>query len=200
MTALIRLDGYGLVCCDSRYFATEGTMMDQGDYFRTHPPRCIAGFTATLVELPEVEFDGHGEPHNPVFALACRCGSRQLKVHGYRWVHDSGRVFLLSPLAAECAACGQRTELFDAGTHGYDGELSHSGARRAEGEPVVDDCGACGEQVVEVFARFEYPTDLFGGGYPEFAGREQDLFTWFSLVGRCCACGQMLGFADAECA
>jgi hypothetical protein len=32
-----------------------------------------------------------------------------------------------------------------------------------------------------VFARFEYPDDLFDGDFTEFAGREEDLFTWFSL-------------------
>ena len=175
--------------------------MDQAEYFRTHPPRCIAGFTATPTELPDVQFDGHGEPHNPVFSLACSCGSRHLKVHGHRWSDpDSGRVLLVSPLSAECAACGRHTDLFDAGIHGWDGELGNSLERRAEGEPVVDDCGRCGQQVAELFTRFEYPADLFGGNSPEFAGREQDLFTWFSLVGRCCACGQMLGFANVECA
>jgi hypothetical protein len=174
--------------------------MDQAEYFRAHPPRCIAGFAATPTELPEVQFDGHGEPHNPVFALACGCGSRQLKVHGYRWSDpDSGRAWLLSPLSAECAACGKRTDLFDVGVHGYDGEQGRNVRPRAEGTPVLDDCGRCGKLVAELFARFEYPPDLFVGD-AQFGGREQDLFTWFTLVGRCCDCGQMLGYADVECA
>jgi hypothetical protein len=33
--------------------------MDQVHYFRSHPPRCLAGFTARPTELPGVEFDGH---------------------------------------------------------------------------------------------------------------------------------------------
>jgi hypothetical protein len=65
---------------------------------------------------------------------------------------------------------------------------------------VTDDCGRCGKLVAELYTRFEFPTDLFGGNFPEFAGREQDLFTWFTLVGSCVACGQWLGFADVECA
>jgi hypothetical protein len=175
--------------------------MDQASYFRSHPPRCIAGFTATATELPGVRFDGHGEPHNPVFALACGCGSKQLKVHGYRWTNpDIGRAYLLSPLFAECSQCGKKTDLFDARIHGYDGELGHNPKGQPEGDPVVDDCGRCGKLVSELFARFEYPTDLVGGNFAEFAGREQNLFTWFSLVGHCCACGQTLGFADLECA
>src|SRR5689334_13325304 len=49
---------------------------------------------------------------------------------------------------------------------------------------------------LEAFVRFEYPDDLFDGNFPEFVGREQELFTWFNLVGRCQQCFRMLPVAD----
>jgi hypothetical protein len=48
--------------------------------------------------------------------------------------------------------------------------------------------------------QFEYPDDLFDGDFPEFAGREQELFTWFSLFGDCPQCAERLSIADFECA
>jgi hypothetical protein len=195
--------------------------MDQASYFRTHPPRCVAGFSARPTGLPGVEFDGHvsmsqldfGAPPgvtidapehiNPVFALSCRCGSDRHYVHCYRWVNAAfnNAVVILSPLVLECAACRTMTELLDTGVHGYDSELGHGSATvRAQGDRVVFECPSCGRQPLEAFARFEYPDDLFDGDFPEFDGREQDLFTWFSLVGRCPQCSQMLPIADFECA
>jgi hypothetical protein len=65
---------------------------------------------------------------------------------------------------------------------------------------VVFECPTCGRQPLQAFVRFEYPDDLFEGDFPEFAGREQELFTWFNLVGRCPKCSQVLPVADFECA
>lgn len=195
--------------------------MDQASYFRNHPPRCIAGFVAHPTELEGVEFDGHGsvsrlkieappgvtidgpEHTNPVFSLACQCGGGQHYVHGYRWANPDFRnvVVFLSPLVLECTACGRRTDLLDTDVHGYDGELEHGSATaRALGDPAVFDCPSCGRQPLEAYVRFEYPDDLFDGDFPEFEGREQDLFTWFSLVGRCSRCSRMLSITDFECA
>jgi hypothetical protein len=174
--------------------------MNQADYFRTHPPRCIAKFTATPAELPDVVFDGNDEPFNSIFALTCRCGSGKFAVHGYRSVDpETGNAHLLSPLAAECSGCGKKSALFDAAKHGHDGELGQSIQSKLKGDSVVDDCGECGGFAMELFARFAHPSDLFDGNYADFAGREQDLFTWFSLVGRCCSCTQTLAIADAKC-
>jgi len=194
--------------------------MDQASYFRSHPPRCIAGFTATPVGMPGVQFDGHPslsqlninvpgveihapEHVNPLFALACPCGSARYFVHGFHWTNpdfDDQSVFL-SPLSLECAACGRRADLLDTDVHGYDAELGHGSATvRGQGEAAVCECPDCGRQPLEVFARFEYPDDLFDGDFPEFAGREQELFTWFSLVGRCPGCSELVAVADFECA
>jgi hypothetical protein len=53
---------------------------------------------------------------------------------------------------------------------------------------------------LDVFARFEYSYELFEDDFPEFAGREQDFFSWFSLLGKCRRCSQLLAVADFECA
>jgi hypothetical protein len=195
--------------------------MEQASYFRSYPPRWIAGFTAQPTELPGVEFDGHPslsqlnvdvppgvtidapEHINPVFALSCSCGGRRHYVHGYQWTNpdfNNASVFL-SPLILECAACGKRTDLLDTDIHGYDAELGHGTATaRAQGDRVVYECPECGRQPLESFVRFEYPDDLFEGDFADVAGREQDLFTWFTLVARCPQCSRLLAVADFECA
>jgi hypothetical protein len=195
--------------------------MDQVSYFRSHPPRCIAGFAARPTELPNVKLDGHvsmsqlnlevppgvtidaPEHINPVFSLFCRCGGIRHYVHCFRWVNPdfNDAVVTLSPLALECAACRKATELLDTDIHGYNSELGHgSSTVRARGEHVVFECPTCGRQPLEAFVRFEYPDDLFDGDFADFAGREQELFTWFNLVGRCAQCSQLLPVADFECA
>jgi hypothetical protein len=194
--------------------------MDQQSYFRSHPPRCIAGFNATPVELTDAKFDGHPslselnlhvpavsieapEHINPVFALKCSCGSARHFVHGFRWTNpdfDNAVVFL-SPLSLECASCRKQSPLLDTDVHGYDAEQGGGSATvRGQGEPVVFECPQCGRQPLEALVRFEYPDDLFDGDFPEFAGRQQDLFTWFSLLGRCPQCSKLLAVADFECA
>ena len=179
--------------------------MDHVRHFRNHPPRWIAGFNATPFALPGVEFDGHGLQINSVFALACSCGSGQHFVHDFSWINpdnfDNVPVFL-SPLCLECIACGMRTDLIDTDAHGCDAELGHSpmATARGRGNPAVYECPKCGRQPLQAFARFEYSGELFDGDFPEFAGREQDLFSWFSLVGKCRRCSQLLAVADFECA
>jgi hypothetical protein len=195
--------------------------MDQAGYFKSHPPRCIAGFTAKAAELRGVNFDGHssvskakgdappgvtieGPEHiNPVFALSCSCGNKRHYIHGHRWTNPDfhNAVVFLSPLVLECAACRKMTDLLDTDTHGYDAELGHGSATaRAKGDRVVYECPTCGRQPLEPFVRFEYPDNLFDRDSPAFAGREQDLFSWFSLVGVCAQCNAMLSVADFECA
>ncbi|HZD59244.1 MAG TPA: hypothetical protein VE439_02165 [Anaerolineae bacterium] len=195
--------------------------MDQASYFRNNPPRCIAGFIVRPTELPLAEFDGHvsisqiktdvpagvtihaPEHFNPIFALFCECGGSRHYVHGYRWTNPDfhNAVVFLSPLVLECAVCGKETDLLDTDVHGYDAELGNGAATvRAKGDRVAYECANCGRQPFDIFVRFEYPDDLFDSDSPEFAGREQDLFTWFSLVGKCPQCSQMLDVADFECA
>lgn len=196
-------------------------MVSQADYFGTHPPRCIAAFTARPASLPGVTFDGHasvseldyelpqgviieGPEHIcPLFSLACSCGGEWFFVHGYRWVNPDygGTTVFLSPVALECQACGKLADLLDTDEHGYDAELGHGTATvRAEGERALFSCPDCGRQPLAVFIRFEYPDDLFDGDFAEFAGREQELFTWVNLTGKCPSCSRVFAIADFECA
>lgn len=93
------------------------------------------------------------------------------------------------------------TDLLDTDLHGYDAEWGDGSATvRAEGEPAVFECPTCGRMPLEAFVRFEYPDDLFDRDFPKFAGREQDRFSWFSLLGKCPQCSQLLPVADFECA
>jgi len=192
--------------------------MDQAAYFRSHPPRCLSGFYAQTVQLPGATFDGHlpqldvesppgvtidaSEHINTVFSLACKCGGDSHYVHGYRWRNPDfdNTVVFLSPLALECSNCGAKTALLDTDIHGYDAELDHGTATaNGKGDSFVFECGECGRQSLKTYARLEYPGDLFDGDLPEFQGREQDLFTWFSLLGYCPKCSQLIPVADFEC-
>jgi hypothetical protein len=191
---------------------------DQAAYFCNHPPRCVAGFVTSPVRLDGFVFDGHasgppsnvagtvieGSQHlNIVFLLACACGCQQHSVVGFHWRNPDYRneSILLSPIALRCALCGRETELIDTDRHGYNAEIgSCSSTRRAEGERGDYRCEKCSALAIQVCVRFEYPDDLFDSGIDGFSGREQDLFSWFSMVGKCPNCSRLFSITDFECA
>jgi hypothetical protein len=178
--------------------------MNQAEYYETHPPRCIAGFAAESGDLADWQFDGHGSDHiNTVFLLTCSCGSDGHFVFVHPWTNpdDPSQMVLLSPIALQCAACKKLTELIDTAVHGYDAELGlGSTTMRGEGVREQLECGGCDlKKVFQVFVRFEYPDDLFDD-FKDRQGRQQDLFTWFSLVAKCVECSAMSPVADFECA
>jgi hypothetical protein len=197
-----------------------GNGNDKVSYFADHPPRCVAGFETRRVELPGVVFDGHasallpigkvtgvqieGPQHlNLVIQLLCMCGCDVHHALGHFWRNpDYGNMLVfVSPLALRCGKCGKITELFDSDIHGYDAEIgAPPTSHRGEGERSEFPCSKCGPTGLQAIARFEYPDDLFESGFEEFRGREQDLFSWFSLVGKCSGCGRLLDVADFECA
>jgi hypothetical protein len=188
--------------------------MDQASYFRSHPPRCIAGFIARPVESPGVEPDGRismtvlnpGVPMglttlddpeliSSVFALSCRCGGDRHYIHCYRSVNANfdNATEIGSPFVLECATCRTMTELLDSEVHGFNREVHGKPMTlRAQGGAIVFECPTCGRKPLEAFARFEYQDDLFDGYFAEFCGREQGLFGWFNLVARCPQCSQVL--------
>ena len=107
----------------------------------------------------------------------------------------------ISPLALRCEARGEITELIDTDRHGYDAEIGAIVATaRGEGDRVEHECENCGRKPLRLWVRFEYSRDLFDRGSGEFRGREQELFSWFSLVGQCSGCSALLPVAGFECA
>jgi hypothetical protein len=182
--------------------------MSKARYFVEHPPRCLAGLQPEPAALDGIDFDGHSAKWpNTVFRLGCPCGSRTHFVLGF--LHPDPDPFGLpnalgpfveSPLALRCASCNRRAELVDMEHHGYDGEMGNNSANEPEGRRSKVGCPSCGGKQFEVFARFEYPTDLMDDVSEEWRGREQDLFSWFTLVVECQGCGTVGVVADEECA
>ncbi len=171
-------------------------------YLLSHPPRCIEGLQATALEagLPDVQFDGHGEEWNPVFALSCSCGASEFQLKGYHLVEPEYSLFL-SPLEAVRTSCQTTTLLLDTDLHGYDAELGHgSGTRRAEGKESVFRCLDCSAERGSLFMRFEFTQDLFDGSFDDVQVQKEDLFTWVSCVSRCSSCGKQNLVSDFECA
>jgi len=52
-------------------------LSEQLAFYRGHPPCALGDLCATAVEQIEWKFDGHGEPVNSFFELACPCGSKR---------------------------------------------------------------------------------------------------------------------------
>jgi hypothetical protein len=193
--------------------------MDIAAYLRTFPPRCLAGFVATPMEWQGKHPDGHVSatqiPPRPgkvqieapeliysSFALACPCGGSEFAIHGYRWASDLSDklVLLLSPLQLQCIECRTITPVFDSDLHGYDAEQGGMVAtRRAEGTPSIYTCPTCNETSFVVAVRFEHSANDFDY-FPEWLGRQQDLFGWFYLAGQCQRCKRWAAITDFECA
>ena len=173
------------------------------EYFENNPPRCLDGFDVMPVELVGAVFDGHGEALNPVFQVRCKCGYDKGILSGYFWVNPdyaNDKELFISPITITCGECKRTQELIDTDKHGYDVELgSFSCTGRGLGRHGSYACPKCGQENMEIFVRFEYSEELFDDDFAEAKGREQDLFSWFSLHGRCDQCGATLDITDFEC-
>ena len=195
---------------------------NQTAYYQEHPPKCIAVFLADPAQLNNIEFDGHGSsgiyPNglvanpNTVFAIKCQCGGGVYSIVGesqhdeiwrYKNLVIAERYFL------ECSSCHSRHLFFDKFLHGYNAEgfkiervsLSEIlGTRESPGkdEKIMCECSTCKNTMFKVFARFEYPPDLFDE--PLFEGKEQEFFSWLTGIGKCNRCSTMNLFIDHECA
>jgi hypothetical protein len=83
-------------------------LAEQPAFYNSHPPRVLEGLTCTPIEPPlDFEFDGHGEPVNAVFALACPCGNRRFTVVAH---FDDDEI--RSPITIECSACERDQVIF----------------------------------------------------------------------------------------
>jgi len=195
---------------------------NQTAYYKEQPPTCVAEFQSQSAWLDNIEFDGHGfsgsypdgliANPNVVFAIKCNCGgnlhsiiaeSHQEEIWHYKHLVMAERYFL------ECHSCWSRHLLFDKFLHGYNAEgFKIEGVRLSEivetnqssrqHEKITCKCSNCKNTTVEVFARFEYPPDLFDE--PLFEGKERDSFSWFTGIGKCSTCSTVNLFIDYECA
>ena len=203
-------------------------MPNKSKYFWDNPPRCIAGFQVKPTSIAGVPLDGHfgvenitpfrsfvfavkrrfgttslnlPERLNTAFSLRCRCGHQKAHILGH-YVRPEGYdpVVFVGPLALQCESCGATTELIDTDIHGYDAELGHGSCTvRGQGRRVAFACDICGPAPMDVVVRFEYSGDLSRDAFSVFRGREQDLFSWFTALGRCSGCSHVMTAADFEC-
>jgi hypothetical protein len=174
-------------------------------YFWARPPRCIKGFKAELVRMPGVRIGGHaGGTFTPTVWLKCTCGCDSNYVLGHYWKNPDnrdGRFVFVSPLALKCGNCNKITELIDTDIHGYDSEVGVIPTNhRGDGKRVEFICEKCGPRPLQVFAGFEYSNDLFERDNRKHRGREFDLFSWFSLIGKCASCNRLISIVEFECA
>jgi hypothetical protein len=172
-------------------------------YFNCHPPRCLNELGAVPVDLIGAVFDGHGEDLNPVFHISCKCGNETGKVRGYFWTNPdfNNTTVFISPFEFICTECGAESVFFDSAEHGSDAEFADfCSTARALGNPGVFACPECKNEIFKLFVRFEYSEDLFDDNFPEFKNRQQDAFSWFTLLGQCSECSCQLTITELECA
>jgi hypothetical protein len=182
--------------------------MNEVSYYVTHPPRCLADLHPEPVKLDDVVFDGHAAQWpNTVFRLLCPCGSAAHSLLGFLHcdpdpvnLPNGFGASMESPLALRCARCKRPAELLDMQHHGYDGEMGNASADEHEATRSELLCPSCGVKRFQVFARFEYPPDLMSDVSEDWRGKEQDLFSWFTLVVECEGCSRRGVVADEECA
>jgi len=191
-------------------------------YYQERPPKCVADFLAQPDWLENIEYDGHGfsgrypdglvAKLNIVFAIKCQCGGSVHKIiakseHEEIWRHKN--LVIAEKYFLECNSCHSRDLIFAPALHGYNAETflmeGLSWSDEFEGsqashkhEKITCECSYCKNTTFEVFTRFEYSADLFDE--PEFEGKEQDLFSWFTGIGRCKMCSTVNVFMDFECA
>lgn len=156
-------------------------------------PDCIAAFNVTRQPSRS---DDNAELAT-IFGLACPCGHRTLRIHGYplcdynKTVEDA--LPYLTPMALECASCGEVTEVFDTKLHGYHSELAKedggvgSAAIRGEGPRTVFTCPSDAAQDMQVSVEFGYRDFDLMEDAPELPAH--NYFHDFSLTGTCEKCG-----------
>lgn len=166
-------------------------LADQLVFYDAHPPRCLDGFACAPITLPELLFDGHGEPVNSIFELACACGGKRFTVLG----HVENNV-IASPIELECADCDATRLVFDARKHGWNGALGLNG--HWEVGDQVEELGDVIEAPHHVIVRFEHGSETLGDA--EWKDREQDLFNWITVVARDPETGELGIVFDDECA
>ena len=156
-----------------------------------------------------MEFDGHGSSLQSVFRLRCPCGGGAFHVRGthYSKNYKGDPIdFLGDPLELACPSCRRTQILFDRDRDGFNAELDAAAghppyARRTDGRPGTEyACRACGGHAMTVWARFEHHPDTCVDSFADRlgSGREQDFFSWLTLVGRCAKCQRLQTVTEFE--
>ena len=164
---------------------------DQIAHYRAHPPRSLEGLRATPIDV-DWKFDGHGEPVNAVFELACACGGTKFCA----MCDADADHMVCSPISLHCDACEAVYEIFDSGTDGYDGEAGDLPGDDGEGPYDLETHEV--DEPFEAVVRYEYPSDHLGD--PDYAGREHNLYSWFTLLARDPETKKLEHLYDFECA
>jgi hypothetical protein len=168
---------------------------EQHAHYAAHPPSCLGALEGTAIDLSGHPFDGHGEPVNTIFAVRCPCGSRLFTALGH---FDEDGDYPLPPVILECAGCRVEHVVFDASRHGFDGVVGNLANSEPEGQ-LDELCAAdVGGPPCEIILRFEFPSDVLGD--PEWSGREPELFSWITIVGRNPSDGRLATLFELECA
>jgi hypothetical protein len=169
---------------------------EQTAFYRGHPPSALDRLGCRPISLPDHQFDGHGEPVNAIFEVACRCGCKRFAATG--WVNEDNDIG--PPVTLFCDECQEQYEIFDEAKHGFDALVTATGGGvsrgREDGSDHPNDFPDP-EPPYEVVVRFEFASDLLGGD--EWKGREQDAFTWITVLARK-ADGSVETLIDWECA
>jgi hypothetical protein len=191
-------------------------------YFRQHPPTNLKELTLQPAIVPDIAFGGHGfsgkfpdgliKNMDIVFKAQCPCGGSIFTIQA-KSEHDEINYYQSLVIAEQyffsCSSCGKQSLLFDPMQHGYnpevsrleewsDDELELPVSKLEVPEKVCCACATCQENEMELIIRLEYHNDLIG--YEAFAGREENFFSWFSVVGKCSNCSELNLFIDCECA
>jgi hypothetical protein len=179
-------------------------MMDIGiDYLWNNPPSCISGF-----RLGSLKHESQNAGQSvTVFALSCKCGSREGTVLGYplRSLKDDylGPEMFVGPLAFSCSSCNRITEIIDTDIDGYHGALKRYLGEstspvtiRGEGPRKAFVCPECKSSRMNVIVRFRYSGAELDIEESERTGHMQDFFFGFNALGDCLGCGQESTIAE----
>lgn len=191
-------------------------------YFRQHPPTNLKELTLQPISFTDISFDGHGfsgkfpdglvKNMDIVFKALCPCKGSTFTIQAaseHEEINYYQSLVIAEQYFFRCNSCGKQSLLFDPMQHGYNPEVSRLEEWRDEEsellvsklevpEKVWCACTNCGENEMELIIRLEYHNDLIG--YKAFARREEEFFSWFSVVGKCSNCSALNLFIDCECA
>lgn len=132
-----------------------------------------------------------------MFRVACRCGSKCWRVHGY----PHPEADFVCPITLECVGCGEFQLLFDIDKHGYDAEFEHEcGSIRGSGEPTAYRCESCAGSRFRVLPTFSYQIEPIDDLGEEVIARTEDFFDGFGLDVVCERCEVQQCVTGYECA